>query len=287
MVPLTRRPGEQWALPLVAGLCAPGVVRPPLWDGPGCDVRSTEAAAVRATEVSAVTSGEPVPPSPEAQIAFLRRFQRILDEGGFVSTYKYALLHALADLAVTVGDDSGAPLTLTTRQIAERIVELYWRQASPFPLPGEGGSAVLVQNTGPGQAEILRHLDDAQRRLGPSLARLRQDDASWPARAGRVGAVVREVPLWELSTGGAERDDFLYENVGAGRTITLRPGVAFCLRAFHGVLTELVRGAWLRFVRRYNLVSLDEAADLTAFLFGSPRASLVRYREALRSVVGD
>src|SRR5262249_45754588 len=67
----------------------------------------------------------------------------------------------------------------------------------------------------------------------------------------------------------------------------LRPGVAFCLRAFHAVLTELVRGAWLRFVRRYNLAPLDEAADLTAFLFGSPRTSLDRHHEALWEVQGD
>ena len=38
--------------------------------------------------------------------------QRILSEGNFVATYKYALLQALADLAVLKGDDSGAPLPL-------------------------------------------------------------------------------------------------------------------------------------------------------------------------------
>jgi hypothetical protein len=95
------------------------------------------------------------------------------------------------------------------------------------------------------------------------------------------------MPLWKLQTVGGEQDDFLYENVGAGTTITLRPGVAFRLRAFHGMLTELVRGAWLRFVRRYNLAPLDESADLTAFLFGSPRADLGRHREALRAVQAD
>ena len=44
-------------------------------------------------------------PSAEAQVRFLRDLQRILDEGSFVATYKFALIHALADLAVERGDD--------------------------------------------------------------------------------------------------------------------------------------------------------------------------------------
>jgi hypothetical protein len=47
-----------------------------------------------------------MPPTPDEQIAFLTKVQRILSEGQFTATYKYALLLALADLAVEVGDDS-------------------------------------------------------------------------------------------------------------------------------------------------------------------------------------
>lgn len=46
--------------------------------------------------VSASRPGSP-PPSPEQQIAFLQQLQRLLDEGSFTATYKYALLHAIAD----------------------------------------------------------------------------------------------------------------------------------------------------------------------------------------------
>src|SRR5690606_32984193 len=75
----------------------------------------------------------PAAPSPEEQVAFLRRLQRVLEEGSFTASYKFALLHAIADLCVTEGDDGGGPLTLPTRRIAERFVELYWRQVLPFP----------------------------------------------------------------------------------------------------------------------------------------------------------
>ena len=44
-------------------------------------------------------------PTPSAQVAFLRELQRLLDEGQFTATYKFALLLALADLAVERGDE--------------------------------------------------------------------------------------------------------------------------------------------------------------------------------------
>src|SRR6516225_1118145 len=96
-------------------------------------------------------------PTPEQQIQFLRDIQRLLAEGLFVASYKFALLHALADLAVLKGDDSGAPLDIDTRDIAAKFVELYWRQSRPFPVGGEATGLMLLQNTG-GQAEIISHI---------------------------------------------------------------------------------------------------------------------------------
>jgi hypothetical protein len=63
------------------------------------------------------------PPSPAEQIRFLTNVQRLLAEGLFTGTYKYALLAALADLSVEWGDDSGAPLPLSTFVIAKKFVE--------------------------------------------------------------------------------------------------------------------------------------------------------------------
>ena len=76
------------------------------------------------------------PPTASEQVDFLQKVQRILGEGSFVATYKYALLQALADLAVVRGDDLGGPLTLATREIAEAMIQLCWRQAAPFPARG-------------------------------------------------------------------------------------------------------------------------------------------------------
>lgn len=51
-----------------------------------------------------------MPPTAEAQIQFVVNVQRLLDEGLFTASYKFALLLALADLSVEHGDESGAPL---------------------------------------------------------------------------------------------------------------------------------------------------------------------------------
>jgi len=67
--------------------------------------------------------------------------QRLLDEGLFTASYKFALLLALAVLSMEQGDDSGAPLDLTTDAIAEKFVQYYWRQVVPYDTPGEASSA--------------------------------------------------------------------------------------------------------------------------------------------------
>jgi hypothetical protein len=68
-----------------------------------------------------------MPPTPDEQIEFLVKLQRLLDEGLFVASYKFALLLALADLSIEAGDDSGLPLPITTEQIAAKDAGV-WRQ---------------------------------------------------------------------------------------------------------------------------------------------------------------
>ena len=74
------------------------------------------------------------PPSPEEQVLFLRNIQRLLIEGQFTASYKFAMLHAIADLCVLKGDDSGATLELEVKDIGEKFIELYWQQCRPFQI---------------------------------------------------------------------------------------------------------------------------------------------------------
>ena len=55
--------------------------------------------------------------------------------GGFVATYKFALLQALAALSVEKSEFSEDSLRITTREIAEKFISYYWRQTLPFIAP--------------------------------------------------------------------------------------------------------------------------------------------------------
>jgi 5-methylcytosine-specific restriction endonuclease McrA len=210
--------------------------------------------------------------------------QRLLAEGSFVASDKFALVHALADLAVLKGDDSGAPLDLDTRDIAAKFVELYWRQCRPFHAGAGSTALILQQNTGK-QAAIISQIAASQQACGGSLFRLKQlDPAHWSGLVRRVDEVVRTMPLWKLQTVEDERLDFLYENLDRGTRITLKPGVAYCRRAFYELIRDLVQGAWVRFVQRLNANNLGSVTDLGTFLFGQERANLESYRPILMDV---
>jgi 5-methylcytosine-specific restriction endonuclease McrA len=223
-------------------------------------------------------------PTPEEQVQFLRNVQRLLSEGLFVASYKYALIHALADLAILKGEDSGAPLELTTKEIAAKFVALYWRQCRPFQVGGASSGLILQQNTGK-QAVIISQIVESQEKCGASLFRLKQVASDrWSELVKDVDQVVRTMPLWKLQTVGEERLDFLYENLNRGNRITLKPGVAYCLRAFYELLRDLIQGAWVRFVQKLNANRLGNVTDLGTFLFGQERVSLDVYRPILMDV---
>ena len=87
-----------------------------------------------------------------------------------------------------------------------------------------------------------------------------------------VERVVVVMPLWKLQTVGKERLDFLYTASSTAGQIDLKPGVAYCLRKFYPLVADLVRGAWVRYVRRVNVELLGSATDLNAL--GDARPTL-------------
>ena len=222
-------------------------------------------------------------PTAEFQIEFLEYIQRLLDGGGFVATYKYALLMALADLSVEKGSDDDTALPLHATDVAYKFITYYARQARPYTAGAGAAGGILHQNTGR-QAAVVNHVREAApayvtgrvKILGAGLLRDK-------GLVGRVTNTVAVMPLWKLQTIGNRVDDFLYPQVGKGREFTLNPGVAFCFRKFHGFVCRMAQDGWLRFVRgrRQNADLLGEASDLAQFMFGANRAALAPYREIL------
>ncbi len=224
-------------------------------------------------------------PSPEEQIEFLVKIQRLFSEGSFVATYKFALLQALADLSVEKGDYSGDTLRISTREIARKLIQYYWRQTLPFVSPVGQEVSVLKQNTGR-QAAVINLVTGFRREYDGSLTKAKQDHHRWNSLVSRVAMIVREMPLWKLQTVGQEEMSFLYENRHEGNELELYPSVAYNFRLFHRLIQDLIQGAWLRHVRsiRGNERILGESADLREFLFGSERESLYIYRSFLKEI---
>jgi len=46
------------------------------------------------------------------------------------------------------------------------------------------------------------------------------------------------MPLWKFQTVGRDQVAFLYGNTSAGNPITLRPGVNFCFRKVHSLISD-------------------------------------------------
>jgi len=133
---------------------------------------------------------------------------QVLERGSFVATYKYAVLLALLDLSVEHTRRNGEPSdTFTTRQLAEKVIELYWGHARPYPEVG----AVLRQNTGR-QATILHEIEGWQRRF-PDRALLTQArrSAEFEDLVDEVEWVLIHMPLPKLQRVGKGEHRFLYE----------------------------------------------------------------------------
>ena len=131
------------------------------------------------------------PPTADQQIEFLAKVQRIFTEGEFTATYKFALLIALSDLAVELGRDTGEPLSLDMKQIAEEFIELYWPMRRPYQsgLPGSR-SDILAQNKGT-QAAVLNQIARFADGTNQTLPRAKQT-LTWPNVLSEVARVIRD-----------------------------------------------------------------------------------------------
>ncbi|MDW7644418.1 MAG: hypothetical protein SCI25_05200 [Desulfuromonadales bacterium] len=168
-------------------------------------------------------------PAAEDQLKFINSIQRILDEGAFVATYKFALILALADYAVEHGDDSGHPVSLATDDIAEKFIEYYWRQVVPYAFECKGTAMVLKQGAG-SQPVILQRVMDLHSKVNGSLSAARMHVKDWALLSKKVATTIAEMPLWRLQVAGNTILPFLYKQHGAGRTIDLHSGVVYNFR---------------------------------------------------------
>ena len=228
------------------------------------------------------------PPDPEQQIQFLVNVRRLLSDGSFVATYKFALLLSLAELAVEGVDESTESLSLGARDVAEKFIGFYWRQVLPWVHGPLGVTGRLHQATSE-SAAILNLVAAAHQRYSGSLFRCRADKGDWRRLVGDVARIIDVMPLWKLQTIGREKLEFLYPNTGRGNVIHLHGEAIYCLTRFRELIVDMTESAWVRFVRRLprNRALIGEGADLRDFLFGSDRTALGRARDLLLELDGN
>lgn len=233
-------------------------------------------------------------------LPFLEKLLQVLAQGGFSATYKYAVLLALIDLCVEAGHP---PTSVSTSQVARRVVELYWPQVRPFT----DWPAARSQTDG----ELLRQNRGSLGKIAALIWEYRQNhpDQFSPPRVdssgGEYADLLREVewklvemPLPRLQRVGGGEERFIYEigwdeGVSSSRfrryargdgaafdnRILFVDGAADALVALAAVIRPLVQQQWLVMVRAIN--GLPEAR-LESFLFGADRVRLGALHKPLR-----
>jgi hypothetical protein len=235
-------------------------------------------------------------------LALAEKILAMLELGSFSATYKYALFISLLDLVLERASKTGAPPTsVTTRQLAEKVVELYWPHATPYE-----GSVLRQGGVRAGsQAEIVRAIGAF--RLAHAGC---PDELLFRAQRARPDEFERllrgvewkliEMPIPRLQIMGQEEDRFLYQygwtkdvkrsTVAAyqrgepsefNSNLTLVAGVAEHLMQLNGVLRPVVQREWTLMVAAMN--ALPEAR-LDDFLFGASRIPLEAVRGPLRDL---
>ena len=243
--------------------------------------------------------------APGAEVLrFAERLLGLLDQGQFTATYKYAVLLGLMDLCLEHTQKSGAPPPMvTTAQLADKVIELYWPQTRPFRGQDQD---MLRQNTGK-HPVILRRIDAFRQRHAPDAsATLHRARLHAPAAYTRLLREVEwklvEMPLPRLQRIGKRHDPFVYRvawtdgvdggvdgrvtralfNDGArfDNRIHFVGAAAELLVRLAGLLRPLIQQKWAAMVARLNQDHLQDAA-LEGFLFGVDRRALEPVRAPL------
>jgi 5-methylcytosine-specific restriction endonuclease McrA len=222
----------------------------------------------------------------------------VLESGRRVATYKLASLIALLDYAVEhLPAEPDAALAVPVRDLAERVIEIYWLQVLPFD------GAELRQSTGPTasilqQTVRLRTATGAGYNTSLAVAKLGHHSV-YQSAVSAVALTLARQPLHRLQRIGTVSaapflydDSWLHDGVSSAElaahqgSLQLLPGVAWSLARLTGLLRPLVETLWTSDVRRWNHQLSAEVPDIAGHLFGRDRVQLKPARDALADAYG-
>lgn len=239
-------------------------------------------------------------PDQRGAIGFAEKVLELLDEGRYTATYKYAVLLGLMDLCLEHTQRSGAPPEMvTTRQLADKVVELYWPHTLPF---GSRTRTIVLRQNVTGQAEMISAIIRFRETHAPDPSvprwesRLKSPDG-YRRLVSFIEWKMIQMPLPRLQTMGRSNGSFIYdihwdERVSqqavkryqaGGRSdfdnrVMLLPGVGEYLLQLNGLLRPLIQRHWAAMVAELNRL---EQSQLEAFLFGADRIATTKVRVEL------
>ena len=224
-----------------------------------------------------------------ADATFAEQLLTVLAEGSFTATYKYGVLLAILDLCVEQSTQTGdAPTSITTWQLAKKVLELYWPQVRAYE------ERTLRQNSGK-QARIVNlilRFQNQHGELAKSVSRARRGAREEFERLVReVEWTLIKMPLPRLQRVGSEQVRFLYEiswnddirrsTIDSGNfqnVILFIDNAGDDLVRLAPFVRPVVQREWARHVARQN--KLPEA-KLEQFLFGGRREAIAHLASPL------
>ena len=242
----------------------------------------------------------------QPMVDFASQLLELISSANATSTYKYALLLALVDLCQeSVGQQGGPTGSVTTRQVAQRVLEIYWPQVRPHRSTGR----VLRQLNATSQNGITDYIADFRSGLDgraqrtPHTARSAApvefetllDKIEWTfirypipllQQIGRQSVQLVYAISWDDKVSKRSvssyqrmlRDSDYHGERRFDNAIRFLPYVEAYLARLSNLLRPLIRREWTRFVATRNG---DELEDLDEFLFDATREDLLPVRRPL------
>lgn len=231
------------------------------------------------------------------QVEFIAYLQRLLVEGDFVATYKFALLHALADICIEKSHytrpheilnaasniSHQADGIISIDEIVEKFIELYWQHSLPFSAT-DAEPFLLLQNSGK-QSALINNLSAFRSQGVRNLSQLKAH-RGWSNLCRETRQTLKEGPLWRLQLLAGNLECFYYPHDKSKQYLQLNPGIAFCFRRFHDLVVSLARSHWTQKVCDFasNQNVIGGQGNLSDFLFGCDRKAIIQARPLLLQI---
>ncbi|MGR0278839.1 HNH endonuclease [Marinomonas dokdonensis] len=211
----------------------------------------------------------------KSAVDFIAYIQRMLVEGDFTATYKYALLHAIADVCVESPNITvNSKLIISFDVLADKMLRLYWAQARPFGRQSE--QRLLHQNNdSQKQIAIIAAVQKVQQTGIYNINQLYKSPY-YKSVHSVAKTALKNGPLWRLQILAKKEECFLYPHDKGQKHIQLNAGIAGYFREFYHLITYLARAAWIDKISsfKHNQQLVGAQANLPEFLFGQDRKAL-------------